>query len=24
VPHPIWGHRSRAILDSLVRDGWAR
>lgn len=23
VPHPIWGHRSRAILDSLVRDGWA-
>jgi glutamate dehydrogenase/leucine dehydrogenase len=22
VPHPIWGHRSRAILESLVRDGF--
>ena len=21
--HPIWGHRTRAILDGLLRDGWA-
>lgn len=21
-PHPIWGRRTRAIIDSLVRDGW--
>eukprot|EP00811_Abedinium_folium_P034570 NODE_7441_length_1578_cov_3.649897.p1 GENE.NODE_7441_length_1578_cov_3.649897~~NODE_7441_length_1578_cov_3.649897.p1 ORF type:complete len:442 (-),score=152.76 NODE_7441_length_1578_cov_3.649897:193-1518(-) len=20
--HPIWGHRSQAIIDSLLRDGW--
>ncbi len=22
-PHPIWGHRGRAIVRGLVRDGWA-
>ena len=22
VPHPIWGHRSQAIVDSLLRDEW--
>ncbi len=22
--HPIWGHRGRAIIDSLVREGWQR
>lgn len=22
VPHPIWGHRGRAIIESLVKDGW--
>ena len=22
-PHPIWGHRSRAIVAGLVADGWA-
>ena len=22
--HPIWGHRGRAIIDSLVREGWHR
>ena len=22
-PHPIWGHRGRVIIDSLVRTGWA-
>ncbi len=21
-PHPIWGHRSRQIIESLVADGW--
>jgi leucine dehydrogenase len=21
-PHPIWGHRSQAIIDSLLRDSW--
>lgn len=21
--HPIWGHRSQEIIDSLLRDGWA-
>jgi glutamate dehydrogenase/leucine dehydrogenase len=21
-PHPIWGHRSRQIIDSLLADGW--
>ncbi len=21
--HPVWGHRGRAIIDGLVRDGWA-
>jgi len=20
--HPIWGHRSQAIIDSLLRDDW--
>jgi glutamate dehydrogenase/leucine dehydrogenase len=24
VPHPIWGHRGRAIAAGLVRDGWGR
>jgi len=24
VPHPIWGHRSRDILDALLRDGFGR
>ncbi|MCA9684930.1 MAG: hypothetical protein KC457_22295 [Myxococcales bacterium] len=24
VPHPIWGHRSRAIAEGLVADGWGR
>lgn len=23
-PHPIWGHRGRAIIESLVADGWSR
>lgn len=23
-PHPIWGHRSRSIIDGLVADGWQR
>ena len=22
-PHPIWGHRSKAIVEQLLRDGWA-
>ena len=22
-PHPIWGHRSQLIIDSLVAEGWA-
>lgn len=22
-PHPIWGHRGRAIIDGLLADGWA-
>jgi len=22
-PHPIWGHRSRQIIDHLTNDGWA-
>jgi glutamate dehydrogenase/leucine dehydrogenase len=22
-PHPVFGHRGRAIIDWLVRDGWA-
>jgi len=22
-PHPIWGHRARAIVAGLVADGWA-
>ncbi len=22
VPHPIWGHRTRAIIDGLVADRW--
>ena len=21
-PHPIWGHRSQAIINSLLRDSW--
>lgn len=21
-PHPLWGHRTRAIIDSLVKDRW--
>lgn len=23
VPHPIWGHRTKHIIDDLVRTGWA-
>ena len=23
-PHPLWGHRARAIVDGLVADGWAQ
>ena len=23
VPHPIWGHRTRHIIDDLLRSGWA-
>jgi glutamate dehydrogenase/leucine dehydrogenase len=23
APHPIWGHRGRQLVDSLVRDRWA-
>jgi len=23
-PHPIWGHRGRAIIDTLVDQGWQR
>jgi hypothetical protein len=22
VPHPIFGHRSRDIIDALTNDGW--
>ncbi len=22
IPHPIWGHRGRLIIDSLIRDRW--
>lgn len=24
VPHPIWGHRQRDVIRSLVADGWAQ
>lgn len=24
VEHPIWGHRGRQIIESLIRGGWAR
>ncbi|PRQ04014.1 Glu/Leu/Phe/Val dehydrogenase dimerization domain-containing protein [Enhygromyxa salina] len=24
LPHPIWGHRGRAIVDGLLADDWAR
>ncbi|HET6584079.1 MAG TPA: Glu/Leu/Phe/Val dehydrogenase dimerization domain-containing protein [Nannocystaceae bacterium] len=24
VPHPLWGHRSRAILEALQREGYGR
>ncbi|HVH99443.1 MAG TPA: hypothetical protein VM869_12045, partial [Enhygromyxa sp.] len=23
-PHPIWGHRGRAIIDGLRTSGWER
>ena len=23
-PHPIWGHRTRAIIDGLIADEWHR
>ena len=23
MEHPIWGHRSQHIINSLLRDGWA-
>lgn len=22
IPHPIFGHRSRLIIQSLIKDGW--
>ena len=22
-PHPIWGHRTRQLIESLTRNGWA-
>ena len=22
-PHPIWGHRTRRLIESLTRNGWA-
>jgi hypothetical protein len=24
VPHPIWGHRGRLIIDGLLADDWAK